>query len=157
MTDPNEEPMNNDRPRHLAPAGRACVPAERVRVRRVRREHLEGMTLVEIMIVVIIMALIATAVGVAVLPQLDRAKIRDTTAGAATVASAVEMYIADNSSGDCPRMEELLDGYINSSTRTTDGWDNEFVIECQGNDVIVTSAGPDQQMGTEDDISNAAQ
>ena len=36
------------------------------------------MTLVEIMIVVIIMAMIATAVGMAVLPQLERARVEQT-------------------------------------------------------------------------------
>ena len=43
------------------------------RIRRGLRRREQGMTLVEIMIVVIIMALIATAVGVAVLPRLKQA------------------------------------------------------------------------------------
>ena len=117
-----------------------------------RRQH--GMTLVEIMIVVIIMALIATAVGVAVLPRLKQARIDSTRTDARTVASAVEMYVAENPGGDCPGMEDLTSGgYINSSARTADAWDNGFSIECDGDDIIVISAGPDGQMGTEDDIN----
>lgn len=118
-----------------------------------RRRRRAGMTLVEIMIVVIIMALIATGVAVAVMPQLERAKIRDTQTGVAAVRGAAEMYLADSPGNDCPSVEDLVEGgFLNRNTRTTDAWDNEFSIECDGTDVIVTSAGPDGQMGTEDDI-----
>lgn len=125
-------------------------------LRRRDPRRLEGMTLVEIMIVVIIMALIATAVGVAVLPRLKQARVDSTRADAQTVSSGVQMYVADNPGGDCPSMDDLTSGgYINSSTRTADAWDGEFVIDCQGDDVTVTSSGPDRQLGTEDDISTA--
>jgi len=118
-----------------------------------RRRRRAGMTLVEIMIVVIIMALIATGVAVAVMPQLERAKIRDTQTGVAAVRGATEMYLADSPGNDCPSVEDLVEGgFLNSNTRTTDAWDNEFSIECDGTEVTVTSAGPDGQMGTEDDI-----
>ncbi|MEC7523155.1 MAG: type II secretion system protein GspG [Myxococcota bacterium] len=124
----------------------------RAMIRRGARRR-EGMTLVEIMIVVIIMALIATAVGVAVLPRLEQAKIEDTRAGAQSMRSAAVMYVAENSGSDCPAVEDLTEGgYLDSGRRTTDAWDNDFAIECEGGDVIVISAGPDAQMGTEDDI-----
>ena len=121
------------------------------RLRDPRRE--EGMTLVEIMIVVIIMALIATAVGVAVLPRLKQARIDSTRTDAQSVRSAATMYISENPGGDCPAMEDLTGGgFIDSSRRTADAWDNDFAVDCDGDDVIVISAGPDGQMGTEDDI-----
>jgi general secretion pathway protein G len=116
-----------------------------------RRRRQAGMTLVEIMIVVIIMALIATAVGVAVLPRLKQARIDSTRTDARTVAGAVEMYVGQNS--ECPTMEALVqEGFVNSSTRTTDAWDNAFQINCEGDSIEVVSAGPDGQMGTDDDI-----
>lgn len=119
-----------------------------------RRRRREGMTLVEIMIVVIIMALIATGVAVAVMPQLERAKVRDTQTGVATMRSAVEMYLADSPGNECPsNADELVEGgFLNGSTRTVDAWDNEFHIECDGTDITVVSAGPDEQWDTEDDI-----
>ena len=127
------------------------------RIRRVVRRRdprrLSGMTLVEIMIVVIIMALIATAVGVAVLPRLKEARIQSTRTDAQTVRSAVEMYVSEHPGGDCPDMEVLTaGGYLNASLRTTDAWDNDFVMECDGDAVYVMSAGPDGQMSTEDDV-----
>lgn len=112
-----------------------------------------GMTLVEIMIVVIIMALIATAVGVAVMPRLQKAREDSTKTDAQSIRSAVILHLGENPGGNCPTMDSLVEGgYIDSSKRTEDAWNNEFTIECDGDSVSVVSAGPDGQMGTEDDI-----
>ena len=120
--------------------------------RRARRRR-QGMTLVEIMIVVIIMALIATAVGVAVLPQLNRARVRQTQADAQAVRSAVLLFLGSEPGADCPTMEELMEsGTIDHARRTTDAWDHPFLVECDGDDILVRSNGPDGQPGTEDDI-----
>jgi general secretion pathway protein G len=123
------------------------------RIRRHARRRREGMTLIEIMIVVIIMALIATAVGVAVLPRLQKAREESTRTDAQAIRSAVTMFLGENPGGDCPGMDDLVEGgYIDRSKRTTDAWDNDFVIQCEGDNVAVASAGSDGQMGTEDDI-----
>ena len=47
------------------------------------------MTLIEIMVVMVIMALVATAAGFAILPQLQKAKIKQTSSDAKAMASAV--------------------------------------------------------------------
>ncbi|MGE0791434.1 MAG: type II secretion system protein [Sandaracinaceae bacterium] len=120
--------------------------------RRGLRRRTAGMTLVEIMIVVIIMALIATAVGVAVIPRLKQARIDSTRTDAQSVRSAAVMYVSENA-GECPSVDDLTEGgYLDRSKRSTDAWDNAFTIDCEGDDVIVTSAGPDGEMGNEDDI-----
>ena len=46
--------------------------------RLARRRHREGMTLIEIMIVITIFAMIAGGVAVALLPQLEKARIKTT-------------------------------------------------------------------------------
>jgi general secretion pathway protein G len=118
--------------------------------RRLRRR---GMTLVEIMIVVIIMALIATAVGVAVLPQLRRAREDQTRSDAQQVQSAAVLYLGQEPGADCPSVADLSEaGVLDRTRRTTDAWDHDFVLECEGDDIWVLSAGADGQMGTEDDI-----
>ncbi|MCA9534912.1 MAG: type II secretion system protein GspG [Myxococcales bacterium] len=124
--------------------------ARSTRTARARRTL--GMTLVEIMIVVVIMALMATAVGVAVIPRLKAARITQTRTDAQTVASAAMQYIIENPGEGCPTIQELSGGYLSSSTRLKDAWDNDFAIECSGDEVNVRSAGPDGNMGTEDDI-----
>jgi general secretion pathway protein G len=118
-----------------------------------RRRRRAGMTLVEIMIVVIIMALVAGAVAFAVIPQLNRSRIETARTDAMAVRSAVELYLAQNPTGDCPTMGDLVDERIlNASARTEDPWGNDFVIECDGDEISVGSNGPDGQPGTEDDI-----
>jgi general secretion pathway protein G len=122
--------------------------AERV----ARRARQLGMTLIEIMIVVVIMALVATGVGMAVLPQLERAKIRSTESAVNTVRNAVQLYIATNNT-ECATMQELIDDkQIDKSTATQDPWKHDFVIECDGTDITVRSAGPDGELETADDI-----
>lgn len=121
-----------------AVAGRGDSARRRRRARRRR----EGMTLIEIMIVVIIMAMIATAVGMAVLPALERSRVRQARSDAMTVRSAAEMYLAENASADCPTMSDLVEARVlSSATSTTDPWGNEFTIRCDGDEITVTSEG----------------
>lgn len=124
------------------------------RLRRLSRRKREGMTLIEIMIVVIIMALIATAVGVAVLPRLQKARVETARTDIQNIRSALTLWEADNPGGQCPSVADLTEnGYIDRQKSVTDPWDNEYHIECTGSDFVVTSAGEDGQMGTEDDVS----
>ena len=112
----------------------------------------EGMTLIEIMIVVAIIAMIAGGVAVALVPQLEKARIDSTKTDAQALRSAVMLYVADNPRG-CPTVEELVnERYLDGSRRTTDAWDTEFQISCEDGDIAVISAGPDLEFSTEDDI-----
>ena len=121
-------------------------------IKSVRRVREAGMTLVEIMIVIVIMALIGTGVTVALLPNLERASIKTTEDAVQTVRRAMTMYRIDNPR-ECPDMQDLLDGeYIDSATSTKDAWDMDFELSCDGRDMVVTSAGPDGQFGNDDDI-----
>ena len=112
----------------------------------------EGMTLIEIMIVITIFAMIAGGVAVALLPRLEEARIKSTKTDAQALRSAVMLYIADNPRG-CPTVEDLVsERYLDGSRRTTDAWNTEFQITCEDGDVAVLSAGPDLEFNTEDDI-----
>lgn len=125
-----------------------------VQVRRhaKRRRRLEGMTLVEMMIVVIIMAMIAAAVGVAVLPQMERARIQQARTDALAIRSGATAFLLDRGS-ECPSVAALREqGFLDNATRHEDPWDTAFSIECAERDVIVASAGPNREMGDEDDI-----
>ena len=99
-----------------------------------------GMTLIEIMIVIIIMALAATGVPLGAMRQLDKAKIKDARMGACTIANAARLYIAEYN--QCPTIEQVKEE-LERSARTTDPWDNDYVIECQGREPIVFSQGPE--------------
>ncbi len=125
---------------------------DRSRQRRLaRRKRRQGMTLIEIMIVITIFAMIAGGVAVALLPQLEKARIKSTKTDAQALRSAVMLYVADNPR-ECPTVEELVtERYLDGSKRTTDAWDTEFQVTCE-DDIGVISAGPDLQFNTEDDI-----
>lgn len=117
-----------------------------------RRARRAGMTLMEIMIVLVIVGMLATGVGVALMPQLEKAREKDTAKAVQVVKSAVNMYKLDNPRG-CPDMAELVRAkYIDGSKSSVDAWGNEFVIQCERGEVNVVSPGPDGQPGTEDDI-----
>jgi len=128
-------------------------------LRRTRRRGAmsPGMTLVEIMIVVIIMALIATGVAFAVIPMLGEARSTQTGTDMRVIQGAVTLYMVHH--GNCPgSVADLVeDGRLSRSARTTDAWNNEFQIICEGEaEPIVVSGGPDGQLGTEDDIRSDA-
>jgi general secretion pathway protein G len=127
------------------------VQAQRSRRRTRKRYAQAGMTLIEIMIVMVIMALIAAGAGFAIVPQLTKAKIKSTQQDAKAIGSAAEMYMAENK--DCPNVQKLVDNKIlNKKNHTKDAWDNDFTIECDEDGPVVRSAGPDGQMGNDDDI-----
>jgi general secretion pathway protein G len=133
---------------------RGTARFDELTTQRMQRARLarQGMTLIEIMIVVVIMALVATGVGIAVIPQLQKAKVQQTKGAVQTVRSAVALYRATNNA-DCATMDQLIsDKAIDKSTATRDSWDNEFRIECDGTDITVISAGPDKEFDTADDI-----
>lgn len=114
------------------------------------------MTLVEIMIVVIIMALIATAVGVAVIPQITKAKVKKARVDCSAIAGPASMYVVEEN--ECPSMQDLIDvRQLPKGTTKMDPWDTEYKIQCEGEDILVYSAGPDKQFGNEDDVSSQNQ
>ncbi len=111
-----------------------------------RRER--GFTILEIMIVLLIIALLATGVTVAVIPQLNKAKNRTTCVRRAAIVSAAEMYYAE--SNECPTIEDLKSSL---KGEPVDAWDQEFKIECSSEDeLLVISSGKDKNFGTEDDL-----
>jgi general secretion pathway protein G len=121
------------------------------RLLRRKRRAQSGMTLIEIMIVMVIMALIAAGAGFAIIPSLNKAKIKATRGDAKSIGSAATMYLAENK--DCPTVQKLVDDKIlDKKNRTKDAWDNEYMIECDEDGPVVRSAGPDGQMGNDDDI-----
>ncbi len=124
----------------------------RLQQRLDRRRRREGMTLIEIMIVITIFAMIAGGVAVALLPQLDKARVKSTSTDAQALRSAVMLYVADNPRG-CPTVEDLVnERYLDGSRRTADAWDTPFQISCEDGEISVLSAGPDLEFSTEDDI-----
>ncbi len=133
-----------------------------------RRINRSGFTLIEILLVVMIIAMIAGLV----VPQLAgkgrdaqiKKVIADIEGG---VAMALELYELDN--GAFPqKLEDLITDpgsvkrwkgpYLKKRVMPKDPWGNEYIYSFPGaenqNSYDLSSSGPDDQAGTEDDITN---
>ncbi len=122
-----------------------------------RRKHClkqQGMTLVEIMIVVVIMAMIAAAVGFSALGATDSARIDTAKTEVKSVSGVAELYLSQHAGIECPTLDELQQSrLLRRGASGKDPWGNQYEIVCQDGDVNVTSAGPDREPGTTDDVS----
>jgi general secretion pathway protein G len=122
-----------------------------------RVDRQAGVTLLEIMIVLAIIAMIAGGVGVAVFKQFQKAKISTAKLRVKSARDAVTQYMIETPS--CPKsMEELVSGKFLDKNNAKDPWGTNISMKCPGtNDTDgadVSSAGPDKQEGTGDDIKS---
>ncbi len=119
-----------------------------------------GMTLLEIMIVLAIIALVmGLLVGPRVLRSFQQAEAETTRMLVQQFADdAYVRWRANNPGQACPGSLTELTEYLNSDD-TTDAWGNELVMRCgqnapEGTNFGVLSPGPDGQEGTDDDITS---
>jgi general secretion pathway protein G len=122
------------------------------RIRRIRRAASRGVTLVEVLIVVAIMALIGGTVGFVVLPKMQQARVDSATTNARKIRQVATQYLALRG-GECPTVEKLVSEKELDAENNEDPWGKPYKIDCSdGSDILVTSAGPDGQEGSADDI-----
>lgn len=124
-------------------------------LRRARlRQTSGGMTLIEIMIVVAIIAMVTGAVAVVAIPRMREAQVKTAQTAARTVRNAVQQWqLSNNDYASCPTVSELVqDKQLDSGQATTDPWGEDFSIKCEADEVIVQSNGPDKKPGSPDDI-----
>lgn len=104
-----------------------------------------------------VVVLTAGAVGGALVyltlrPDLQRARLHEAAVDARALGSAAMLY-EPTREGECPTMRDLKQAKILDRTRpTTDPWDTEWRISCSAGRVTVTSAGPDKELDTDDDV-----
>jgi hypothetical protein len=81
-----------------------------------------------------------------ILVHLDNARASDARFDACRIKGAAEIYRAEHPN-QCPTMEDLKRGYIEPSRGVRDPWDQEYVIDCTGENPVAYSLGPDGQGG----------
>jgi general secretion pathway protein G len=125
-----------------------------VMVTRKRRRLSRGVTLVEVLIVVAIMALIAGGAAILVFPSFKKAKIEAAKLGADTVRQMAQLYLnLDATDATCPTVKDLVTAKKLEASKTDDPWGVPYVIDCQeGGEIRVLSNGADRQPGTPDDV-----
>jgi len=119
-----------------------------------RRAAARGMTLIEIMIVVAIIAMVAGGVAVVAIPKMKEAQIQQAETGARVIRSAVSQWqLSENEYSECPTVSQMVeDKQLDSGQNTTDPWGEEYTITCADDEVVVSSTGPDKKKGSKDDV-----
>lgn len=117
--------------------------------KRRRRRNRRGMTLVEIMVVLVILGLIAGAVVVAVVPRMEEAKQDTAKLDMQAIQSALKLYYTKkgNYPDTATGLKALVDGqYLE---KITDPWNNEYLYLNEGGRPVIISYGRDGQQGGE--------
>ena len=119
-----------------------------------RRAFERGVTLVEILVVVAIMSLVAAGVGFAVIPKFKQAQIDTATNSMREIRNAAARWKATRGGDDCPTVSQLVqDKEIDTASKTDDPWGSAYKVQCQDDEIVIVSPGPDKKDGTQDDIS----
>ncbi len=118
-----------------------------------RRRAARGMTLIEIIVVITILSLLMAAVGVAVIPRLEEAKVDRAKLDIANILNALKTYYAKK--GNYPDtgagLKALVDTQI-LEKQPVDPWDHEYVYVLEAGKPTVISYGKDGAPGgTESD------
>jgi len=118
-----------------------------------RRRSARGMTLIEIIVVITILSLLMAAVGIAVIPQLDQAKVDRAKMDIANINNALKTFYAKK--GNYPDtgmgLKAVVDAQI-LEKMPTDPWDHEYVYLNEGGKPVIMSYGKDGAPGgTESD------
>ena len=122
---------------------------------RARRNRIKarGVTLVEVLIVVSIMAVISGAAALFAVPMFKEAKIKTAATGCQTVKQAAELYMSMDAAGDaCPTIQDLVGNKRLEASKTDDPWGMPYKINCAEGEIHVSSSGNDRKDGTPDDI-----
>lgn len=124
------------------------------RSRKAASRHLSrGVTLVEVLIVVAIMAVIAGGATILVFPAFKKAKIENAVIGAGVIKQAAELYMNIDAVDDsCPTVKDLVSSKKIDGQKTDDPFGKPYRIVCEGGDIRVWSSGNDRQDGTPDDV-----
>jgi general secretion pathway protein G len=120
--------------------------SHRTRVSRRAR----GVTLIEILIVLAIIALIAGGVAAVAIPELAKARIKTAKVDVQALHPIAAHY-RDDHIDECPTAAQLKTARLVSGS-VTDPWGAPYHVDCQADDVTVRSDGPDRTPGTVDDI-----
>ena len=118
-----------------------------------RRRSSRGMTLIEIIVVITILSLLMAAVGIAVIPQLDQAKVDRAYLDIANIQNALKTFYAKK--GNYPDTGNGLKAVVDAQIlekMPVDPWDHEYVYLNEGGKPVVMSYGKDGAPGgTEND------
>jgi general secretion pathway protein G len=112
--------------------------------RRRSRSFNAGFTLLEILVVIAILGLLTAAVGVAIVPTFNQAKVDNTRNNIGDIKTALQTYYLQK--GKYPDtgmgIKALVDAQI-MEKMPKDGWNNDYVYLLEANKPVIMSYGAD--------------
>ena len=129
-----------------------------------------GFTLLEVMVVLVIIGIMASLIAPNIMGSKDKADIQKAVADIVTLEGAMDMYRLDNNI--YPTTEQGVTALVNRPNYSPeprnyreggyikrlpkDPWGNDYVLLSPGEKgrYDLCSAGPDFQLGSDDDICN---
>ena len=116
-----------------------------------------GFTLLEIMVVIVIIGVLASLVVPNLMGNKEKADKQKAVSDIVALENALDMYKLDNH--HYPTTNQGLESLVETPTLpplAADPWGNDYVLVNPGEHGAydLLSAGPDGEMGTEDDITN---
>lgn len=120
---------------------------------RNNRRRRAAFTLLEMMLVVAIMGILMSVAVWNIVGAGDKARIRATEGSMKTIESALKAYKTDK--GSFPNSLQALVAAKLMDDKFKDAWKRDIEYRspgANGRDYSLVSAGPDGQIGTEDDI-----
>ncbi len=125
-------------------------------VRRLRKTAKRGMTLVEIMVVMAIIAIIGTAVAFGVIPALAGAQEDAAKTAIGNISKALDMYYMRNT--ELPQsLEALVEAGTLKAEQLQDPWKKPYQYNVVGTrNYKLCSGGEDGAIGGNDDVCNDA-
>jgi len=126
---------------------------------QVNSNRRSGFTLVELLMVVCILGILYAGARLVFQGQDQEARITTTRGSIATIEQAVQIFGMKHNGKLPDTLEELTQGTDDApgllkEGALNDSWGTPFSYTKQGKKIKIVSAGPDCEMGTQDDITN---
>lgn len=118
-----------------------------------------GFTLVELLMVVCILGILYAGARLIFTGQDQEARITTTRGSIATIEDACNIFSMRHNGKFPDALDELTQGTddkpgLLKEGALNDSWGTPFNYTRHGRKITITSAGPDLEMGTDDDITN---
>lgn len=128
---------------------------------KTQKKRRSGFTLVELLLVIAILGVLGTVVVVNFGGIGEKGAKTATMQSISAINMAVDVYKTEKLKSAPPASLDVLTSPLRDgeeplldAANLKDGWGNPFEYSVSGKKHTIRSAGPDEQMGTEDDLTN---
>jgi general secretion pathway protein G len=130
------------------------MPTRRSSAGPFNRLDQRGLTLVELVVVIALIGLLAAAIAVGVMKTFNEGRIKTATIACNELRTAVQAHFINHpEESDCPTAAKMQEAHeLDAAMSLRDPWGTPYTLECQSDEIVAISAGPDRAFHTEDDI-----